>query len=73
MVPKISKGELIKVTIGLTEPMRMGDMIRCLFGESKVRKNLQCGSKEFEAASGLYPRNLGRQSYNALEETNRTR
>jgi hypothetical protein len=39
-VPKISKGELIKVTIGLTEPMRMGDTIRCLFGESKVRKDL---------------------------------
>jgi hypothetical protein len=27
-VPKISKGELIKITIGLTEPMRMWDMIR---------------------------------------------
>jgi hypothetical protein len=29
------------------------------FGESKVRKDLQCGSKEFQAASGLYPHNLG--------------
>jgi hypothetical protein len=43
------------------------------FGESKMRKDLQCGSKEFEAASGLYPYNLGSQRYNALEETNRTR
>jgi hypothetical protein len=40
------------------------------FGELKVRKDLQCGSKEFQAASGLYPRNLGSQRYNALEETN---
>jgi hypothetical protein len=56
-VPKISKGELIKVMIGLMEPMRMGDMIWYLFCESKVQKDLQCGSKEFEMASGLYPRN----------------
>jgi hypothetical protein len=56
-VPKISKGELIKVMIGLTELMRMGDTIWYLFGESKVRKDLQCSSKEFETASGLYPRN----------------
>jgi hypothetical protein len=27
---KISKGGFIKVTIGLTEPMRMGDTMRCL-------------------------------------------
>jgi hypothetical protein len=27
---KISKSEFIKVTIGLTEPMRKGDMVRCL-------------------------------------------
>jgi hypothetical protein len=27
---RISKGELIKVTIGLAEPMREGDMTRCL-------------------------------------------
>jgi hypothetical protein len=26
----ISKGGLIKVTIGLTEPMRKGDTVRCL-------------------------------------------
>jgi hypothetical protein len=27
---KISKGGFIKVTIGLTEPMRKGDTVRCL-------------------------------------------
>jgi hypothetical protein len=27
---KISKGGFIKVTISLTKPMRMSDMIRCL-------------------------------------------
>jgi hypothetical protein len=27
---RISRGKLIKVTIGLAEPMREGDMIRCL-------------------------------------------
>jgi hypothetical protein len=43
------------------------------FGESNVRKDLQCGSKEFETASGLYPHNLGSQRYNTLEETNGTR
>jgi hypothetical protein len=62
---KISKGGFIKVTSDLMRPMRKGDTIRCL-GESKVRKDLQCGSKEFKAASGLYPRNLGSQRYNAL-------
>jgi hypothetical protein len=43
------------------------------FGESKVRKDLQCGSKEFQVTSGLYPHNLGSQRYNALEETNKIR
>jgi hypothetical protein len=43
------------------------------FGESKMRKDLQCGSKEFKAALGLYPRNLGNQRYNGIEETNGTR
>jgi hypothetical protein len=35
---RISKGRFIKVTIGLTEPMRMGDMIRCLSNGRKGRE-----------------------------------
>jgi hypothetical protein len=35
---KISKGGFIKVTIGLTEPMRKGDMVRCLLVSQKSRK-----------------------------------
>jgi hypothetical protein len=50
---KISKCGFINVTIGLTEPMRKGDMVRCLFGEPKERKNLQCDSKEFKVAPRL--------------------
>jgi hypothetical protein len=50
---KISKGGFIKVTIDLTEPMRQGDMIRYLFGEPKERKDLQFGSKEFNAVPRL--------------------
>jgi hypothetical protein len=35
---EISKGGFIKVTIGLTEPMRMGDTTRCLSNGRKGRK-----------------------------------
>jgi hypothetical protein len=41
------------------------------FGELMVRKDLHCGSKEFKAASGLYPRNLESQRYNALSRDQR--
>jgi hypothetical protein len=40
---KISKGGFIMVTIGLTELMRKGDLVRYLFGEPKERKDLQFG------------------------------
>jgi hypothetical protein len=50
-VLKISKGELIKVTIGLTEPMRMGDMIRCLLvsqRSGKIYNLVQRSSRRFQ-------------------------
>jgi hypothetical protein len=50
---KISKGGFIKVTIGLTEPMRQGDTVRYPFGGPKERKDLQFGSKEFKAVPRL--------------------
>jgi hypothetical protein len=45
---KISKGGFIKVTIGLTEPMRKGDTDRCLLVSQR-----RCGSNEFKAAPML--------------------
>jgi hypothetical protein len=36
--PKIHRGKLIKVTIGLTEPMRESDMIRCLLMSQRTRR-----------------------------------
>jgi hypothetical protein len=35
---KINKGRFIKVTISLTEPMRMSDTIRCLSNRQKGRE-----------------------------------
>jgi hypothetical protein len=35
---KISKGGFIKVTIGLTKPMRKGDMVRCFLVKQRSRK-----------------------------------
>jgi hypothetical protein len=52
-VPKISKGELIKVTIGLMEPMRIGGHDQVPFSEPKERKDLQFGSKEFKTVPRL--------------------
>jgi hypothetical protein len=40
-------------------PMRKGDTIRCLSNGRKGRECLPYDSKEFKAASGLYPHNLG--------------
>jgi hypothetical protein len=54
---KMSKDGFIKVIVGLTEPMRMGDTLRCLSNGRKGREGLPFDSKEFKAASGLYPRN----------------
>jgi hypothetical protein len=56
---KISKSGFIKVTIGLTEPMRMGDMLRCLSNGRKGRESLPCDSEGFKETSGLYPHNWG--------------
>jgi hypothetical protein len=54
---KISKSGFIKVTIDLTEPMRMGDTLKCLFNGRKGRESLSCDSEGFKAASGLYIHN----------------
>jgi hypothetical protein len=56
---KISKSGFIKVTIGLTEPMRMDGTLRCLSNERKGREILPCDSEGFKATSGLYPHNWG--------------
>jgi hypothetical protein len=55
---KISKGEFIKVTIGLTELMQQGDRVRYLFGEPKERKDLQFGSKEFKMVPRVITRSI---------------
>jgi hypothetical protein len=55
---KVTNGGFIKVTISLTELTRECDMITCLSNGRKGREGLPCDSKEFKAASGLYPRNL---------------
>jgi hypothetical protein len=55
---KIRNGGFIKVTSGLMGPMRKGDTIRCLSNGRKGREDLPYDSKEFKAASGLYPHNL---------------
>jgi hypothetical protein len=56
---KISKSGFIKITIGLTEPMRMGDMLRCFSNRRKGRESLPCDSEGFKATLGLYPHNWG--------------
>jgi hypothetical protein len=48
---KISKCGFIKVTIGLTEPMRKGDMVRCLLvshGSEKIYNVVQRSSRRLQ-------------------------
>jgi hypothetical protein len=52
-ISKICKGELIKVTIGITEPMIIGGHDQVPFGEPKEQKDLQFDSKEFKMVPRL--------------------
>jgi hypothetical protein len=66
---EISKGVFIKVTIGLMEPMRMGDMITCLSnGQTGGRVTMLF--KGVQCAFRVIPTQLRSQRYNALVETN---
>jgi hypothetical protein len=47
--------KVIKVTIGLAEPMRGGDTIRFLLMCQRSRKIYNEIQKSFKVASGLYP------------------
>jgi hypothetical protein len=53
-----NKDKLLKVMIGLAEPMR-GATRPGAFDEPKEWKDWQCGSKEFKMAPRLYTRNSG--------------
>jgi hypothetical protein len=47
----ISKGGFVKVTIGLTEPMRKGEMVRCLLvsqRSGKIYNEVQTSSRRFQ-------------------------
>jgi hypothetical protein len=54
---QICRGKLIKAMIGLGEPMREGDMIRCLL-MSQGAKDLQCDSKEFRGGFKVIPTSM---------------
>jgi hypothetical protein len=65
---KTNKDELIKVTIGLAELMREGDMIWCLF-ELKEWEDLQCCLRVRDGCK-VIPMQFWIQRYILLEETN---
>jgi hypothetical protein len=69
---KIRQGKIIKVTIGLAEPMREVVMIRCLLMSQGV-KDLQCDSKEFQDGFKVIPTQLRIQRYKPLVESNRNK
>jgi hypothetical protein len=63
----MSKDGFIKVTVGLTELMRMGDTLRCLSnGRKRWEAVIQSRSMRLQG----YTHATRGQRYNTLEETN---
>jgi hypothetical protein len=54
---KISKGGFVKVTIGLTEPMRKGDTVRCLLVRQRSRKIYNIVQRSSRRLQGYNPFN----------------
>jgi hypothetical protein len=60
----MNEDKLIKVTIGLAEPLRGGNTIKCLLMSQRSGKIYNVIRKSFEVASRLYPHNSGLKGIN---------
>jgi hypothetical protein len=66
---KINKDELIRVTIGLAEPMGEGDTIRCLFMSQRSGRIYNV----VQRVRGGYTNIIQDQRYNLLEKTSESK